>query len=102
MKSFFFTTEDGDLTSISNPPVEKIEKANPVAAELLRCCAFLHAEEVPEEVFGKGAPELGPVLEPLGSNSLSLRTPSTPGGRLRGAYQSMELRVSRGRAIRTW
>src|SRR5580692_1602605 len=50
---------------------EKIEKASPAAAELLRFCAFLHPDGIPEEVFSKGAPELGPVLESLGSNALA-------------------------------
>jgi len=51
---------------------EKIEKANPAAAELLRFCAFLHPDGIPEEVFSKGAQELGPVLEPVGSDDLAL------------------------------
>jgi hypothetical protein len=38
---------------------EKIEQANPAAAELLRFCAFLHGDEIPEEVFSKGAPISG-------------------------------------------
>ncbi len=41
---------------------ENIEKANPAAAELLRFCAFLDPDGIPEEVFAEGAPELGPVL----------------------------------------
>jgi hypothetical protein len=45
---------------------EKIELANPAAAELLRFCAFLHPDGIPEEVFSEGAPELGAVLGPVG------------------------------------
>jgi len=41
---------------------EKIEKAGPTAAELLKFCAFLHPDAIPEEVFHKGAPALEPVL----------------------------------------
>lgn len=33
---------------------ENIEKANPAAAELLRFCAFLHPDGIPEEVFSEG------------------------------------------------
>jgi hypothetical protein len=40
---------------------ENIEKANPAAAELLRFCAFLSADDIPEEVFIEGAPGLGLV-----------------------------------------
>ena len=51
---------------------ENIEKANPAAAELLRFCAFLHPDGIPEEVFSEGAPELGPVLGPVGSDAFAL------------------------------
>jgi tetratricopeptide (TPR) repeat protein len=53
---------------------ENIEKANPAAAELLRFCAFLHPDGIPEEVFSKGAPELGPVLGPVGSDAFALNS----------------------------
>jgi tetratricopeptide (TPR) repeat protein len=49
---------------------ERIEKANAAAAELLRFCAFLHPDAIPEEVFHQGAPELGPLLAPMASNAL--------------------------------
>jgi hypothetical protein len=51
---------------------EKIEKANLAAVELLRFCAFLHPDGIPEEFFSKGALELGPVLGPLGSDAFEL------------------------------
>jgi hypothetical protein len=51
---------------------EKIEQANPAAAELLRFCAFLRRDQIPEEVFSKGAPELGPVLERVGADAFVL------------------------------
>jgi tetratricopeptide (TPR) repeat protein len=44
---------------------ERIEQAEPAAAELLRFCAFLHPDAIPEEVFREGALELGPVLAPV-------------------------------------
>jgi tetratricopeptide (TPR) repeat protein len=53
---------------------EKIEQANPVAAELLRLCAFMHPDGIPEEVLSKGAPELGPVLGTVGSDAFALNT----------------------------
>jgi tetratricopeptide (TPR) repeat protein len=49
---------------------KNIEQANPAAAELLRFCAFLHPNEIPEEVFIEGAPELGPVLGVVASDTL--------------------------------
>ena len=51
---------------------ENIEKVNPAAAELLRFCAFLDPDVIPEELFGESAPELGPELETLGSDALAL------------------------------
>jgi tetratricopeptide (TPR) repeat protein len=51
---------------------ENIAKANAAAAELLRFCAFLHPDGIPEEVFSKGALELGPVLGPVGSDAFAL------------------------------
>jgi hypothetical protein len=51
---------------------ENIAKANAAAAELLRFCAFLHPEGISEEVFNKGALELGPVLGPVGSDAFAL------------------------------
>jgi tetratricopeptide (TPR) repeat protein len=66
--------------AIDHPPVattwalsfEKIKQANPAAAELLRFCAFLHPDGIPEELLSKGASEIGPVLGPVGSDSLAL------------------------------
>ena len=51
---------------------EKVGQANPGAAELLYFCAFLNPDAIPEELFSKGAAELGPVLEPVGSNAFAL------------------------------
>ena len=45
--------------------VEQAELANPAAADLLRVCAFLHPEAIPEEMFGAGASCLGSVLGPV-------------------------------------
>lgn len=51
---------------------EEVQRASPAAADLLRCCAFLDPDAIPEEVFLTGAGELGPVLAPLASNPLML------------------------------
>ena len=40
-----------------------IEQVNPAAAELLRLCAFLHSDAIPEEMITGGTPELDPVLQ---------------------------------------
>jgi tetratricopeptide (TPR) repeat protein len=53
---------------------QKIENGNPAAAELLRFCAFLSPDGIPEEVFSEGAAELGPVLEPVVSDAFALNS----------------------------
>jgi tetratricopeptide (TPR) repeat protein len=42
---------------------EKVEHADPVAADLLRLCAFLDPDMISEELITRGASELGPVLK---------------------------------------
>jgi len=59
------------LTTWSNS-FEKIQQANPASAELLRFFAFLHPEAIPEEIIIEGAPELGPVLEPVAVDPIEL------------------------------
>jgi tetratricopeptide (TPR) repeat protein/transcriptional regulator with XRE-family HTH domain len=51
---------------------EQVQQANPAAADLLRCCAFLDPDAIPEELILAGAQALGPVLAPLGGNRLAL------------------------------
>ena len=49
---------------------EKVGGANPAAADLLRLCAFFAPDQIPEEIFIKGAPELGENLGTLVTNTL--------------------------------
>lgn len=44
----------------------------PGAADLLRACAFLHAESIPEELFEEGAAHLGPGLASLAADPYQL------------------------------
>ena len=50
--------------------IEKVEQANPAAAELLRLCAFLHPDEIPEAMLLEGAAELKPILRSLAEDEL--------------------------------
>jgi tetratricopeptide (TPR) repeat protein/transcriptional regulator with XRE-family HTH domain len=54
--------------------LEKVAQANPAAVELLRLCAFLDPDAIPEEIFTHGAPDLGPLLAPLATNALAFNT----------------------------
>jgi tetratricopeptide (TPR) repeat protein len=47
---------------------QKVEQANPAAADLLRFCAFLQPDAIPEEIISLGAAELGPVLQTAASD----------------------------------
>ena len=47
---------------------QQIEQTDPAAAELLRFCAFLHPDAIPEELLTDAASELGPILGPVAEN----------------------------------
>jgi tetratricopeptide (TPR) repeat protein/transcriptional regulator with XRE-family HTH domain len=51
---------------------QKVELADPAAAELLHLCAFLDPDAIPEELIIEGAPALGPLLGPINSDQLRL------------------------------
>ena len=51
---------------------EKIEGASPAAAELLRFCAFLHPDEISEELFTEGALEPASTLQLLAADLFEL------------------------------
>lgn len=52
--------------------IERVEREQPAAADVLRVCALLHAEEIPEELFVMGAAQLGPELADLASDPRQL------------------------------
>jgi hypothetical protein len=51
---------------------ERVEQLDPLAAELLRCCAFLAPDAVPEQMIIDGASKLGTLLQPVAENALLL------------------------------
>jgi tetratricopeptide (TPR) repeat protein/nucleoside phosphorylase len=51
---------------------EQVEQKHPAAANLLRFCAFLHPDAIPEEILTAGAKHLGLLLQPIASDPLSL------------------------------
>jgi tetratricopeptide (TPR) repeat protein len=50
----------------------QVEHSSPVAADLLRVCAFLHPDAIPEEIITEGATDLGPNLQIVAQNPLAL------------------------------
>ena len=51
---------------------QKVEQQNAVAADLLRFCAFLAPDAIPEEIIVTGAEPLGPLLQSLAFDSFLL------------------------------
>ena len=51
---------------------ERVQRASPAAADLLRLCAFLHPDAIPEEIITAGAPDLGPTLQPFATDLVEL------------------------------
>lgn len=60
------------VTATFSSSLEKIEKISPAAVELLRFCAFLHPDAIPEELIINGAIELGPTLQPVATDPFLL------------------------------
>jgi tetratricopeptide (TPR) repeat protein len=51
---------------------QKVQQANPAAAELLNFCAFLHPDAIPEDLISSGAAELGSLLHPVAADPFKL------------------------------
>ena len=51
---------------------KQVEQVNRAAAELLKLCAFLHPDEIPEQMLIEGATELGPVLQLVAEDQMAL------------------------------
>jgi tetratricopeptide (TPR) repeat protein len=54
---------------------EQVEQKNPAAADLLRVCAFLAPDAIPETIITKGASHLGPYLASVGTDAYLLNQP---------------------------
>ena len=51
---------------------QKVEQANPGAADLLRLCAFLEPDTISEELISAGEAQFGPTLQRIASNAFRL------------------------------
>ncbi len=52
---------------------QKVEEKNPAAADLLRLCAFLQPDAIPEEIILEGGEPLGSHLQALATNPLAFQ-----------------------------
>ncbi len=50
---------------------QAVEQAHPAAADLLKLCAFLSPDAIPEEILTRGASVLGPVLGEVAAHPLA-------------------------------
>src|SRR5437667_10024608 len=51
---------------------QKVEQTNPAAADLLRLCAFLDPDAIPEDLMSQGRTHLSPLLQRSAANTLML------------------------------
>ncbi len=72
MRGIFDFDHPAPVTVTFSYSLEKIEKVSSAAVELLRFCAFLHSDAIPEELIINGATELGAILQPVASDPFLL------------------------------
>lgn len=72
---------------------KKVADDNPAAADLLRVCAFLEADSIPEEIFSEGANELGEVISSLAESPLGLSDAIEEAGRFSLLQRNPEART---------
>jgi tetratricopeptide (TPR) repeat protein len=51
---------------------QRVQERNAAAADLLRFCAFLHPDAIPEEIITAGAEHLGPLLQTIAHDTMAL------------------------------
>ncbi len=73
---------------------KKVADDNPAAADLLRVCAFLEADSIPEEIFSEGAKELGEALGSVAESPLGLSDAIEEAGRFSLLRRNPETRYT--------
>ena len=68
----FGTAHPHSVTATFRLSYERVQQTNPVAADVLKVCALLAPDAIPEELLTEGALHLGPLLSPLAANSIQL------------------------------
>ena len=72
---------------------DKVAGANPASADLLRVCAFLEADAIPEEIFSEGATELGEAIGSAVESPLGLSDAIEESGRFSLLLRNPEART---------
>jgi len=68
----YVTDHEESVATTWSLSFEKVQQANPAAADLLRLSAFLDPDAISEEIITKGAPHLGPTLQPVAADPIKL------------------------------
>jgi tetratricopeptide (TPR) repeat protein/DNA-binding XRE family transcriptional regulator len=68
----FGATHPASVTATFRLSYERVQQISLEAADVLRVCALLAPDTIPEELLTEGAPHLGPLLSPLAANALQL------------------------------
>ncbi len=66
------TDHPASVTTTWSLSFEKIKRTHPAAAEVLRLCAFLDPDAIPEELISDGGMHLGSVLKPIAANAFKM------------------------------
>jgi tetratricopeptide (TPR) repeat protein len=82
-------TEHDSVTVTFSLAFAQVEKANPAAADLVRACAFLAPDAIPEEIFTSGGKELGEPLAQAAGYPLAWDTAVEAAGRYRLIHRNV-------------
>jgi len=82
-------TEHDSVTITFSLAFAQLEKANQAAADLVRVCAFLAPDAIPEEIFTEGGKELGEPLAQAGGNPLAWDAAVEAAGRYRLIHRNV-------------
>lgn len=73
--------------------IQQVEQESPAGADLLRLCAFLHADAIPEALIIQAGKHLGPTLQPISADSLLLDAVIRELRRFSLIYRDTEMRT---------
>ena len=82
-------TDHDSVTVTFSLAFAQVEKANPAAADLVRACAFLAPDAIPEEIFTHGGKELGEPLAQAAGKPLAWDAAVEAAGRFRLIHRNV-------------
>ncbi|MEK7831763.1 MAG: CHAT domain-containing protein, partial [Acidobacteriota bacterium] len=75
------TQDHASVTVTFSLAFKKVAEASEAAADLLRVCAFLQPDAIPEEIFSEGGKELGEALASIADSPMKLTLAIAEAGR---------------------